>query len=354
MARMVNCAKLGKELPAIPYKPFNNELGQRIYDNVSMDAWKVWLEFSKMIVNEYRLDLTSARGRRCCTSRPRSTSSAKGRSCRPTTCRRRPSSRREVAGGQSCAARATSSSSRATSPATSRRGWRRRWPSCARAGFAAGLPRPGGRAARRRRPRAPGGGAPGRDLGADAHGPALGLPRRRARAARRTRRAHVCFFGLYAALNEQLLAPDGRRRSSARDCEEALVALAQALEAARGASAGAAAAWPPGPPAVASSPIATRCPPLAEYARLAIARRAPRRRARRGDPRLQAPVPPLPDPAGLRGPLLRRAARGRARGRPRAGRGRRAPHRLRRSRLPERRRRTRCASRARCTRRTPS
>ena len=64
MARMVKCVKLGKELPAIPYKPFNNELGQRIYDNVSLDAWRGWLEFSKMIVNEYRLDLTSAQGQR--------------------------------------------------------------------------------------------------------------------------------------------------------------------------------------------------------------------------------------------------------------------------------------------------
>jgi Fe-S cluster biosynthesis and repair protein YggX len=60
MPRMVTCVKLGKELPGIPYKPFNNELGQRIYDSVSMDAWRQWIEHSKMIVNEYRLDLTSA------------------------------------------------------------------------------------------------------------------------------------------------------------------------------------------------------------------------------------------------------------------------------------------------------
>jgi len=59
MARMVNCAKLQRELPGMPYKPFQNELGQRIYDEVSMDAWKMWLEHSKMVVNEYRLDLTS-------------------------------------------------------------------------------------------------------------------------------------------------------------------------------------------------------------------------------------------------------------------------------------------------------
>ena len=64
MARMVKCAKLSRELPAIPYKPFNNELGQRIYDSISMEAWKGWLEFSKMIVNEYRLDLTSPQGQK--------------------------------------------------------------------------------------------------------------------------------------------------------------------------------------------------------------------------------------------------------------------------------------------------
>ena len=64
MPRIVKCVKMGKELPAIPYKPFNNELGQRIYDNVSQEAWKGWLEFSKMIVNEYRVDLASPQGQK--------------------------------------------------------------------------------------------------------------------------------------------------------------------------------------------------------------------------------------------------------------------------------------------------
>ena len=59
MTRMVQCAKLGKELPGIAYKPFDNELGQRIFDSVSQEAWMMWVEHSKMIVNEYRLDLTS-------------------------------------------------------------------------------------------------------------------------------------------------------------------------------------------------------------------------------------------------------------------------------------------------------
>jgi Fe-S cluster biosynthesis and repair protein YggX len=58
MARMVKCAKLGIELPGLPYKPFNNALGQRIYETISQQAWQEWIEHSKKLVNEYRLDLT--------------------------------------------------------------------------------------------------------------------------------------------------------------------------------------------------------------------------------------------------------------------------------------------------------
>lgn len=62
MSRLVKCVKLGQELPGIMYKPFSNELGQRIYDNVSQQAWMMWLEYSTRIVNEFRLDLASAAG----------------------------------------------------------------------------------------------------------------------------------------------------------------------------------------------------------------------------------------------------------------------------------------------------
>jgi Fe-S cluster biosynthesis and repair protein YggX len=61
MARLVKCVKMGKELEGVRWKPFEDELGQRIYDNVSQEAWKMWLEHSKMLINEYRLDLMSAR-----------------------------------------------------------------------------------------------------------------------------------------------------------------------------------------------------------------------------------------------------------------------------------------------------
>ena len=59
MARMVKCVKLQRELPALPYKPFQNELGERLFNEVSQEAWKMWIEHPKMVVNEYRLDLTS-------------------------------------------------------------------------------------------------------------------------------------------------------------------------------------------------------------------------------------------------------------------------------------------------------
>jgi Fe-S cluster biosynthesis and repair protein YggX len=61
MARMVKCVKLNKELEGMRWKPFDDELGQRLFDSVSQEAWKMWLEHSKMIINEYRLDLMSAR-----------------------------------------------------------------------------------------------------------------------------------------------------------------------------------------------------------------------------------------------------------------------------------------------------
>jgi Fe-S cluster biosynthesis and repair protein YggX len=64
MPRTVRCVKLGQELPGIAYKPFNNDLGQRIFDNVSQQAWMQWIEFSKRIVNEYRIDLASAAGQK--------------------------------------------------------------------------------------------------------------------------------------------------------------------------------------------------------------------------------------------------------------------------------------------------
>ena len=64
MARTVHCVKLDKDLDGMEKVPFRGDLGQRIFDSVSAQAWKGWLEHSKMLINEYRLDLTSESGQR--------------------------------------------------------------------------------------------------------------------------------------------------------------------------------------------------------------------------------------------------------------------------------------------------
>ena len=53
--RTIKCVKLQKELPGLDEPPWPGELGQRIYDNVSQEAWTLWEERMKMILNEYRL-----------------------------------------------------------------------------------------------------------------------------------------------------------------------------------------------------------------------------------------------------------------------------------------------------------
>jgi Fe-S cluster biosynthesis and repair protein YggX len=53
--RMVKCVLLKKELPGLDEPPWGGELGQRIYENVSQEAWKLWVERLKMMINEYRL-----------------------------------------------------------------------------------------------------------------------------------------------------------------------------------------------------------------------------------------------------------------------------------------------------------
>src|SRR5258708_3329504 len=56
--RTVMCVKFQKELPGLDEVPFEGHpLGQRIYENVSKEAWKMWVEHMKMIMNEYRLNL---------------------------------------------------------------------------------------------------------------------------------------------------------------------------------------------------------------------------------------------------------------------------------------------------------
>ena len=61
--RMVFCKKLGKEAPGLPFKPFTDDFGQLLFDNVSMEAWQMWLRESPRYVNTYGLDLQTEKGR---------------------------------------------------------------------------------------------------------------------------------------------------------------------------------------------------------------------------------------------------------------------------------------------------
>ncbi len=64
MARMVQCVKLGREAEGLDKPPLKGPVGQKVFEQVSRQAWKGWVEHSKMLVNEFRLDLTDAKAQK--------------------------------------------------------------------------------------------------------------------------------------------------------------------------------------------------------------------------------------------------------------------------------------------------
>ena len=63
MARVVQCVYLKKEGDGLDYSPYPGELGKRIYDSVSKEAFDLWKKHQTMLVNENRLTLADARAR---------------------------------------------------------------------------------------------------------------------------------------------------------------------------------------------------------------------------------------------------------------------------------------------------
>ena len=63
MGRTVQCLKLKKEAEGLDYPPYPGDLGKRIFDSVSKEAWKQWLDQQKMLVNENRLSLADKKAR---------------------------------------------------------------------------------------------------------------------------------------------------------------------------------------------------------------------------------------------------------------------------------------------------
>ena len=64
MPRTVHCVKLGREAEGLDFPPYPGELGRRIYESVSKQAWQAWLEHQKMLINENRLSLADPAARR--------------------------------------------------------------------------------------------------------------------------------------------------------------------------------------------------------------------------------------------------------------------------------------------------
>ncbi|ASM78050.1 Fe(2+)-trafficking protein [Vitreoscilla filiformis] len=63
MARTVFCSYLKKEAPGLAFAPYPGELGKRIYDTISQEAFDQWKRHQTMLVNENRLNLADARAR---------------------------------------------------------------------------------------------------------------------------------------------------------------------------------------------------------------------------------------------------------------------------------------------------
>lgn len=63
MARMIQCVKLGTEAEGLDFPPMPGELGKRLWENVSKEAWAGWLKQQTMLINENRLNMADPRAR---------------------------------------------------------------------------------------------------------------------------------------------------------------------------------------------------------------------------------------------------------------------------------------------------
>ena len=64
MSRTVNCVKLNKEAPGLDFPPYPGDLGTKIWQSISKEAWEEWMAIQTRLVNENRLNLADARARK--------------------------------------------------------------------------------------------------------------------------------------------------------------------------------------------------------------------------------------------------------------------------------------------------
>ena len=63
MARLIHCVKLDSEAEGLDRPPYPGELGQRIFENISKDAWQSWMQHQTMLINENRLSVIDPKAR---------------------------------------------------------------------------------------------------------------------------------------------------------------------------------------------------------------------------------------------------------------------------------------------------
>ena len=64
MSRIVECVKLGKQAEGLDRPPYPGELGQRIFEQVSKEAWQLWLKHQTILINEHRISPIDPKARK--------------------------------------------------------------------------------------------------------------------------------------------------------------------------------------------------------------------------------------------------------------------------------------------------
>ena len=60
---MIYCQKLKRDAEELDFQPYPGELGERIFNTISQEAWRMWLSHQTMLINEYRLNMLDTKAR---------------------------------------------------------------------------------------------------------------------------------------------------------------------------------------------------------------------------------------------------------------------------------------------------
>lgn len=64
MTRMVQCERLGKEAPGLDFQLYPGEIGKRIFDSISKEAFTEWQKKQTMLINEHKLNMMEPEARK--------------------------------------------------------------------------------------------------------------------------------------------------------------------------------------------------------------------------------------------------------------------------------------------------